>query len=136
EFYQFFAFFNGIPEKGLDGTRTKNPGPVLKVPTSAQGSKLLRYLDQIPAAEKVVADREAELPKAQEKWEKGLPEVKEPKIGGLVRAFSFDEGSGRPPEADVGGDQEAGTTAKGTATVTNRFVPGRMGLAARFSGST
>src|SRR4029077_13872373 len=57
EFYQFFAFFNGIPEKCLDGTRVRNPGPVLKVPSSAQGSQLLRYLDLIPAAEKTVAER-------------------------------------------------------------------------------
>jgi len=42
EFYRFFAFFNGIPEKGLDGTRTRNPAPVLKVPSPEQGSKLLR----------------------------------------------------------------------------------------------
>ena len=135
EFYQFFAFFNGIPEKGLDGTRTRNPGPVLKVPTSAQGSKLLWYLDQIPAAEKVVVEREADLPKAQEKWEKGLPEVKEPKIDGLVAAFGFDEGGSRPAEADDAGEKAPGPTPA-AAAVTNRFVPGRIGLAARFGGVT
>ncbi len=91
EFYQFYAFFNGIPEKGLDGTRVRNPAPVLRIPSPDQGSKLLRYLDQIPAAEKILAERESSLPKAQVKWEKELGAVTEPKQPGLVAAFSFDE---------------------------------------------
>ena len=92
EFYQFYAFFNSIPEKGLDGTRVRNPAPVLKVPSSDQGSRLLRYLDRIPAAEKTLADREAELPKAQEGWEKALSkdDVKEPKLDALLVKFDFD----------------------------------------------
>src|SRR5258705_6664768 len=80
EFYQFYAFFNTIPEKGLDGTRVKNFGPVLRLPTVEQGSKLLAYDESIPAAEKAQAEREKELPKAQEKWEKELGEVKAPEI--------------------------------------------------------
>jgi hypothetical protein len=93
EFYQFYAFFNRIPEKGLDGTRVRNPAPVLKLPSPEQGSRLLRYLDLVPAAEKTLADREAELPKAQEKWEKEIQgeEVKEPKWNGLVLHLPFDE---------------------------------------------
>ena len=90
EFYQFYAFFNGIPEKGLDGTRVKNFGPVLRLPSVEQGSKLLTYDESIPAAEKVRAEREAELPKAQEKWEAALGEVNAPAIGGLVATLPFD----------------------------------------------
>ncbi|HTD68358.1 MAG TPA: DUF1553 domain-containing protein [Candidatus Limnocylindria bacterium] len=125
EFYQFYAFFNGIPEKGLDGTRVKNPAPVLRIPSPEQGSKLLRYLDQIPAAEKTLAEREAELPKAQEKWEKDLPEVKEPKISVLAAAFTFDETvdgfSARSPANS--------TNANITKVVTNpsAFSPGKLG---------
>ncbi len=91
EFYQFYAFFNGIPEKGLDGTRVKNFGPVLRLPTVEQGSKLLTYDESIPAAEKTRAEREAELPKAQEKWEKELGVVKAPESAGLVALVSMDE---------------------------------------------
>jgi hypothetical protein len=32
EFYQFYAFFNNIPERGLDGQKT-NPVPSIRVPT-------------------------------------------------------------------------------------------------------
>ena len=90
EFYQFYAFFNSIPEKGLDGTRVKNPGPVLRLPTVEQGSRLLTFEDSIPAAEKTLGEHEAELPKAQDKWEAALGEVKAPEIAGLVARFALD----------------------------------------------
>jgi hypothetical protein len=121
EFYQFYAFFNGIPEKGLDGTRTRNPAPVLRVPSAEQGSALLRYLDLIPPAEKTLADREAELPKAQEKWEKALGEVKAPEIAELVKEFSFEE------KADEG---------LITSPSTNEFAPGKLGTALKLRGQT
>jgi mono/diheme cytochrome c family protein len=115
EFYQLYAFFHSVPEKGLDGTRVKNPAPVLKVPSSDQGSRLIRLLDLIPKAEKTLADREAELPKEQKSWEKELQkqEIPEPKIGGLIKAFAFDDGS----------------------ATTNR-VPGKIGQALQFRGGT
>ena len=93
EFYQFYAFFHSVPEKGLDGTRVRNPAPVLKVPSPDQGSRLIRLLDLIPKAEKTLADREGELPKEQEVWEKELQkqEIQEPKVDGLVKAVSFDD---------------------------------------------
>ena len=93
EFYQMYAFFNTLPEKGIDGTRVRNPGPVLKLPTTEQGSKLLRYLDLIPAAEKTRNEREADLPKAQEKWEKEVQseEFRIPELAGLVAGFALDE---------------------------------------------
>ena len=39
EFYQFFAFFNTVPELGLDG-RTGNAAPVLPLPTPDQQARL------------------------------------------------------------------------------------------------
>jgi hypothetical protein len=116
EFYQFYAFFHSVPEKGLDGTRVKNPAPVLKVPSPDQGSRLIRLLDLIPKAEKTLADREGELPKEQEAWEKDLQkqEIPEPKLDGLVKAVAFDEASG---------------------AATNR-VPGKIGQALSLRGST
>lgn len=138
EFYQLYAFFNRIPEKGLDGTRTRNPAPVLKVPTPDQGSKLIRYLDLIPTAEKLVNEREAELPKAQEKWEKEVreQEIKEPKLAGLVAEFALDD-SPAPRSRSVG---EADARTNGyarllTSAATNlSFVPGQLGRALQLSG--
>ena len=45
EFYQFFAFFNNVPERGLDG-RTGNAAPLLPLPTPAQEERL----DELDAA--------------------------------------------------------------------------------------
>ena len=116
EFYQLYAFFHSVPEKGLDGTRVKNPAPVLKVPSPDQGSRLIRLLDLIPKAEKSLADREGELPKEQKSWEEELQkqEIQEPKIDGLVKAVAFDEASG---------------------AATNR-VPGKIGQALSLRGGT
>ena len=129
EFYQFYAFFNGIPEKGLDGTRTRNPAPVLRVPSPEQGSQLLRYLDLVPLAEKNLAGHEAELPKALEKWEKTLGEVKAPKTEGLLKKFSFEE------KAE---DEQKAETDPGliTSTSTNEFVAGKLGNALKLNGRT
>jgi hypothetical protein len=97
DFYRFYAFFNTIPEKGLDGTRVRNPGPILRVPSPEQGSQLLGYLDKIPAAEKVLTEREAELPKAQAKWEKEPGEAPPPTLAGLEAHFSFEAGTTHAP---------------------------------------
>ncbi len=114
DFYRFYAFFNSIPEKGLDGTRKRNPGPVVRLPTPEQGSKLLTYLERIPAAEKVQSARETELPKAQAKWEKELGEVKAPQIAGLLKEFAFEE----------------------TTSTTNELVAGKLGRALKLKGKT
>ena len=41
EFYQFFAFFNSVPERGLDG-RTGNAVPFLLLPSAAQQEEARR----------------------------------------------------------------------------------------------
>ena len=53
EFYQFFAFFNTVPEQGLDG-RTGNAAPVMLLPSHDQQVRL----DELDAA---IASRQAEL---------------------------------------------------------------------------
>jgi hypothetical protein len=135
EFYQFYAFFNSIPEKGLDGTRTRNPAPVLKVPTSEQGSRLLRYLDLVPAAEKTLAEREGELPKAQEKWEKELSTPVEPKLAGLVVEYPFDES----PESEAHAEDTPVATNKVNKLPTPapiRLGSGKAGKAIELRGAT
>ena len=130
EFYQFYAFFHNVPENGLDGTRTRNPGPVLKVPSSDQGSRLLKYLDLIPVAERTVADRERELPKKQEQWETSLKATPESELSlpDLALRFPFD-GSSEGIAAAV-----ARTASTRSSEI--RFVAGRLGSAIQLSGGT
>ena len=96
DFYQLYAFFHNVPESGLDGTRVENPKPRMMVATPEQEAKLTKLETAIPAAEKQVKTREAELPEAQRKWELEVLEsasntdaIKDP--AGLLARFTFDE---------------------------------------------
>jgi hypothetical protein len=72
EFYQLYAFFHNVPEKGLDGTRVENPLPRLSVPSPEQAAELIELDRAVDEAEKLVKQRESELSAAQAKWEKEL----------------------------------------------------------------
>jgi hypothetical protein len=50
EFYQFYAFFNNLPENGLDG-RTGNAPPMLRFPTREQQGQLDKLAEDIKAVE-------------------------------------------------------------------------------------
>ncbi|HEV3263353.1 MAG TPA: PSD1 and planctomycete cytochrome C domain-containing protein [Gemmataceae bacterium] len=50
EFYQFYAFFDNIPEKGLDGQK-ENAIPSIRVPTAAQQARLAAYRHKAAALE-------------------------------------------------------------------------------------
>jgi hypothetical protein len=50
EFYQLYAFFNNLPENGLDG-RTGNAPPMLRFPTRAQQEQLDELAAEIKAVE-------------------------------------------------------------------------------------
>lgn len=68
EFYQFYAYFNAVPENGLDG-RNGNAAPLIYLPTAKQARELERLQAEVRIAEK---ELEEELPKidgAQGAWE-------------------------------------------------------------------
>lgn len=75
EFYQFYALFNNVPEKGLDG-KTENPVPSLKVPSPSQKSQIAKLEKQIASSEKKLKAKletpNAKLDAAQAKWEETL----------------------------------------------------------------
>lgn len=70
EFYQFFAFFNNVPERGLSGS-SGNAAPVLKVPAPDHQEKLQSLQEQITDLERQVAEHEEGLVAAQKLWEAG-----------------------------------------------------------------
>ncbi|MCW5557517.1 MAG: DUF1553 domain-containing protein [Verrucomicrobiae bacterium] len=74
EFYQLYAFFHNVPEKGLDRIRTDNPPPRLPVPTPEQALQLVEAEFTLKDAEKTLQDRANELGETQEKWERELIE--------------------------------------------------------------
>ncbi|MGH9632837.1 MAG: DUF1549 domain-containing protein, partial [Bryobacteraceae bacterium] len=88
EFYQFYAFFNSVPEKGLDGMKG-NAEPYLQLPTPEQEQRLEQINREIEAAECVLSDVEVEA--AQTEWEKTLlSTVPEPPREGLQAHYEMD----------------------------------------------
>ncbi len=89
DYYRLFAYFNNVPENGLDGSRG-NAEPVLPAPNAAQAAKLAKLESEIASAEASAKTVEARLDAAQTAWETGAkPEdAKEP--AGLMARFALD----------------------------------------------
>src|SRR5262249_3574215 len=88
EFYQFFAFFNSIPEKGLDG-RFGNAAPMLPLPNAAQQMQLNEVQSKITAARAVLS--EEEIAAKQSAWEAGrLATLPAPSREGLAGHYEMD----------------------------------------------
>jgi len=71
DFYRLYAFFNNLPENGLDG-RTGNSPPLLKAPDAAQSSKLGELTAAIGKLEQEIAGDLPEVDAAQSTWETEL----------------------------------------------------------------
>jgi hypothetical protein len=125
EFYQFFAFFNTVPELGLDGRRG-NAVPILPLPSHDQQARL----DELNAA---IAARETALDDTvvaplQHEWEKTAREQPSQADGaGLAAHYELDGNF-----SDISGRYQHGRTMAGEPT----FDDGRVGRAASFDGDT
>ena len=123
EFYQFFAFFNSVPELGLDG-RTGNAAPILPLPSHAQQAQLDNLEAAIRSRETTLAD-DAVAP-LQAEWEKRLAETVAPIDGNGPMAHYELDGS----FSDISGRYQHGRTMAGDPT----FDAGQIGRAATFDG--
>ncbi len=125
EFYEFFAFFNTVPEFGLDG-RTGNAVPVLPLPTPEQQAHLDRLNTSIAAREAALAD--TIVAPLQDEWEKKVAEKPaEPDVAGLAAHYELDGNF-----SDISGRYQHGKTVIGEPT----FDAGQVGRAASFDGDT
>jgi hypothetical protein len=125
EFYQFYAFFNNVPEKGLDG-RTGNAEPLMLLPSDAQQRQLDALDAAIKAKEAALADDVVE--PLQAEWEKtvareGLPIDR----NGLAAHYELDGSF-----SDLSGNYRHGRTVAGDPT----FGVGQIGRAVAFDGDT
>ena len=75
DYYRLYAFFNNVPENGLDGQKG-NAVPVLKTPTAAQEAKLARLKAAVAGVENMLAGPMPDADRAQLAWEKALPAAK------------------------------------------------------------
>ena len=68
DFYQLYAFFYNVPEKGLDGN-TGNAAPFIRAPRGDQAETLLELGQQLAALKSRWIEPNAEADSAQVKWE-------------------------------------------------------------------
>ena len=131
EFYQLFAFFNNVPEKG-NANKHGNSPPMIKAPTPEQQIDLQELEQKLAAAEQRFSDLNSEIETAQAKWEMTLPRNQTldwTTTRGLVARYRLDgnlDGELSEKPEDYPGAQ----FLEGEAV----FVPGRLGEAGAFDG--
>jgi hypothetical protein len=136
EFYQLYAFFNNVPEKGLDGQKS-NPVPSLQVPTPGQAARL----SVVHQAQARIEERlRQELARAPVDGPRGTPgELKEYAwVDGELPAGAEAQGSEggaswrwveRPEQPSLSGAKASVRTAHGLSQ--HFFTGGRPGLGLR-----
>ncbi|MFL5241753.1 MAG: PSD1 and planctomycete cytochrome C domain-containing protein [Gemmataceae bacterium] len=75
EYYQLYAFYNNIPENGLDGQKG-NAVPVLKMPSPDQRKKLDELAAKIKDIEQKTNEPNPDVDAAQLAWEKSAADEK------------------------------------------------------------
>src|SRR5688572_3972727 len=125
EFYQFFAFFNSVPERGLDG-RTGNAPPILLLSSHAEQTRLDALDAAIEARTAAIAD--AVVAPVQREWEQTLSQAV-PRVAadGLIAHYELDGSF-----SDISGRFQHGRMLTGDPT----FDTGRVGRAVTFDGDT
>ena len=125
DFYQMVAYFNTIPERGLDGF-LGNADPVLPLPTAAQQHRLDEMNAQLRST--LAALPEKEILAQRNDWQKtALAWMAEPSSEGLIAYYPL-EGN----LADASGQHHDGKAVRGELV----YDEGKVGKAAEFSGET
>ena len=126
EFYQFFAFFNSLPEEGLAGQKG-NADPVLPLPSAAQQAQLDELTSAIETR-KAALDRRHRRAAAARVGSRRSPDAP-PSIDttGLIAHYEMDGSF-----SDISGRYQHGRTITGDPT----FDDGPIGKAASFDGDT
>src|SRR5262245_14080189 len=128
EFYQFFAFFNTIPEKGLDGT-TGNAQPMIQLPSAEQAIELKRLKQEIKLREEALSEAKVDplFDKWQQKWNESRNLSTLPSPDKLLAHYEFDGHL-----SDTSGHYNHARTLRGEVT----FGPNAVGLGGEFNGET
>ncbi|MBZ2178479.1 MAG: DUF1553 domain-containing protein [Acidobacteria bacterium] len=86
DFYRFFAYFNNVAEKGLDGQRG-NAAPVLSLPTETQAGLLKEINEAVASREKQL--EAADVPAQIKAWE-ARKQFAAPNRAGLLAHYEFE----------------------------------------------
>jgi hypothetical protein len=132
DFYRFYAFFNNVPEKGLDGTKG-NAVPFLKVASTEQEAGLAEADRKIAEMDGAVKARAAAAAPARAAWEIAAlsTAANSPEISsGLLARYALDESEG----SQIG--DSAGGATNGRVRGTVNRAPGKFGNALWLDGSS
>ena len=80
EYYQFFAFFNNVPENGLDGKKG-NAVPFIRTPTDEQKQKLEELAGAIGKTDTELLAPSQAIDHEQTEWEKTSPQSATANVG-------------------------------------------------------
>ncbi|MBO0857965.1 MAG: DUF1553 domain-containing protein [Chloracidobacterium sp.] len=125
EFYQFYAFFNNVPEVGLDG-RTGNAAPMISLPTEEQKAEQRRLTDAIQDLNAALSDKN--VAPLQQEWEKTLTGC--PVVSPVEKIMAHYELDGSL--ADSSGHYRYGRTLNGDPS----FGAGMVNRAVSLDGQT
>jgi hypothetical protein len=132
DYYSLYAFFNNVPEEGLDG-QNGNAKPFIKAPTPEQETELVSLNKKVGELDGALKARTAGAASAVAAWEKSaLAAVNATPVlnEGLAAHFNLNETAGYRAKDASGKTPEA--TVRGAAV----WAPGKFGNALKFDGST
>ncbi len=125
EFYQFYAFFNNVAEKGLDGNRG-NAAPFLPMPTDEQDARQQELIRRIQDLTDELSDKK--VAPLQDEWEKTLSgRSAVAPVNNLMSHFELDGSL-----AESSGRYLHGRTLNGDPT----FGPGMVSRSVSLDGQT
>lgn len=132
DYYRLYAFFNNVPELGLDG-QSGNAKPFIKSPTPEQEAELASLSKKVGELDAALKARAKEAVAAFGGWEKtalastsALPALTQD----LAAHFGLDETSGDKVKDSSG--KAADGTVKGPAA----WAPGKFGGSLKLDGAT
>jgi hypothetical protein len=121
EFYQVFAYFNNVPERGK-AVKYGNSPPMIAAPSREQQARLVKLQKELADAEREFAKLHEQIDVAQRQWEQSFSSATPlhwAPAAGLVAHFAFD-----------------GDTQGGKLDGSLSFVNGPVGRAVAFDGQT
>jgi len=148
EFYQLFAYFNNVPERGKANKYGNSP-PMIQAPTVAEQAQLQDIDRELAAAEKRFGSVQAELASSQRSWETSIDKsagsnwsvpydliAHFPLDGDVTSAVSAQPVPASPASygAQTGGAETSKPITAQFQDGTPQFAPGRVGQAASFDG--
>jgi hypothetical protein len=129
DFYRLYAFFNAVPENGLDGSKG-NAAPVIQSPSKHQRAAIRDRQARIAELEAKLKARETESVGAAEAWAAGITaDATPPEPAGLIAHFKLDEGR------DAAVADATGKIAPGQVRGEPHWGEGKIGGGLQFDGA-